>query len=63
MAQALPPDQPQGDVEANMSYIRLKQITKIYMEGEENEVRALAGVDLEIEQGGFHAIVGASGSG
>lgn len=46
-----------------MSYIRLEQIKKIYMEGEENEVRALAGVDLEIEQGEFLAIVGASGSG
>lgn len=46
-----------------MGYIKLEGIQKIYMEGEENEVRALAGVDLEIEKGEFLAIVGASGSG
>ncbi|MFI3254152.1 MAG: ABC transporter ATP-binding protein [Eubacteriales bacterium] len=46
-----------------MSYIKLENIHKIYMEGQENEVRALDGVNLEIEQGQFLAIVGASGSG
>lgn len=46
-----------------MSYIELKGIRKIYMEGQENQVDALAGVDLTIELGEFVAIVGASGSG
>lgn len=46
-----------------MSFIELKNIKKIYAEGEENEVRALDGVDLTIERGEFVAIVGASGSG
>lgn len=46
-----------------MAYIELNNVHKIYMEGQENEVRALDGVDLQVEQGEFLAIVGASGSG
>ena len=42
--------------------IELKNAYKIYNPGE-NEVRALDGVDLEIDQGDFVAIVGHSGSG
>ena len=42
--------------------IELKNAYKIYNPGE-NEVRALDGVDLEIDQGEFVAIVGHSGSG
>ena len=42
--------------------IVLKNAYKIYNPGE-NEVRALDGVDLEIDQGDFVAIVGHSGSG
>lgn len=42
--------------------IELKNAYKIYNPGE-NEVRALNGVDLEIDQGDFVAIVGHSGSG
>ena len=46
-----------------MAFIELHNIHKIYFEGEENEVRALDGVDLTIERGEFIAIVGTSGSG
>ncbi len=42
--------------------LELKQVTKIYRKGD-NEVRALAGVDLCIERGEFTAIMGPSGSG
>jgi len=42
--------------------LELKQVTKLYRKGE-NEVRALAGVDLCIESGEFTAIMGPSGSG
>lgn len=44
--------------------ISLKNIYKIYNEGqEENEVRAVDGIDLEISEGEYVAIVGSSGSG
>ena len=42
--------------------LELKNITKIYNPGE-NEVRALDGVSLTIEEGEFVAIIGQSGSG
>ncbi len=44
------------------SILRLDKVTKTYKKGE-NEVHALVGVDLSIEQGEFLAIVGPSGSG
>ncbi|MCI8593665.1 MAG: ABC transporter ATP-binding protein [Oscillospiraceae bacterium] len=43
--------------------IQIQNIFKIYNEGKENEVRALGGVSLGIDNGEFVAIVGASGSG
>jgi len=46
-----------------MSVISVKGIKKIYKEGSPIQVNALNGVDLEIEQGEFTAIVGPSGSG
>ncbi len=46
-----------------MSYISLRSVKKIYFPGEENQVNALDGVDLDIELGEFIAIIGASGSG
>lgn len=42
--------------------IRIKNMCKIYNPGE-NEVRALDGINLEIEEGEFAAIIGHSGSG
>ena len=46
-----------------MALIEIKDLYKIYAEGQENEVRALDGVSLSIDYGEFVAIVGASGSG
>ena len=43
--------------------IDIKDIYKIYNEGQESEVRALDGVSLDIDRGEFVAIVGQSGSG
>ena len=45
-----------------MALIEIREVTKLYRVGEE-EIRALDGVDLTIEQGEFCAIVGPSGSG
>lgn len=45
-----------------MPFIRIRGLTKLYRMGE-SIVRALDGVDLDIERGEFVAITGASGSG
>ena len=46
-----------------MSLIQLKDVYKIYAEGQENQVNALDGVTLSIDQGEFVAIIGTSSSG
>ena len=43
--------------------IEVKDLYKIYNEGQESEVRALDGISLSIDRGEFVAIIGASGSG
>ena len=45
-----------------MSLISIKDVYKIYNHGE-NEVRALDGISIKINDGEFVAIVGSSGSG
>lgn len=49
-------------VRATRLIARLDEVTKHYTMGTET-VRALAGVSMEFQQGGFYAIMGASGSG
>ncbi|MBP7263181.1 MAG: ATP-binding cassette domain-containing protein, partial [Spirochaetia bacterium] len=44
------------------SILKLDGIAKTYVKGQ-NQVRALAGIDLDIEAGEFLAVVGPSGSG
>lgn len=46
-----------------MSYIELRGVTKVYNEGKPNEVKALQGIDLNIEKGESAAVMGVSGSG
>lgn len=46
-----------------MSYINMRDVTKIYNGGKPNEVKALRGVDLDIEKGESVAVMGVSGSG
>ncbi len=43
--------------------IQVQDVYKIYAEGHENEVRALNGIDLDIDCGEYVSIIGASGSG
>ncbi len=45
-----------------MSLISLQGVTKVYRVGEQ-EIRALDGIDLRIEEGEFVSIIGPSGSG
>ncbi len=46
-----------------MKVIQTQELYKIYNQGQENEVRAVNKVSLEISKGEFTAIVGPSGSG
>ena len=53
-----------GQVSADPGFlIDVQQISKIYNEGRENEVRALDNVSLAVENGEFLCILGQSGSG
>jgi putative ABC transport system ATP-binding protein len=45
-----------------MALIELREVTKRYKVGEQ-EINALAGIDLDIKQGEYAAIIGPSGSG
>jgi putative ABC transport system ATP-binding protein len=54
--------QERFNAQANGPIIRTKDLTRVYMMGTE-EVRALKGVDLQIERGDYVAIMGPSGSG
>src|SRR5687768_15321061 len=47
----------------NRAIIRLENLEKVYTLGLENEVRALDGVSLEVQEGSYVAIMGPSGSG
>ncbi|XOU95083.1 MAG: ABC transporter ATP-binding protein [Candidatus Kerfeldbacteria bacterium] len=47
----------------NMALIEIKNIQKIYDQGEENEFRAIDGIDMVVEKGDFVSIMGVSGSG
>ena len=46
-----------------MSLIQLQHVSKIYAQGQENQVNALDDVSLEIDTGEFVAIIGTSASG
>ncbi len=46
-----------------MAVISIRNLTRTYLIGDEVEVHALRGVDLDVEQGEFVAIMGPSGSG
>lgn len=46
-----------------MSYIQMRDVTKTYNGGKPNEVKALRGVNLDIEKGESVAVMGVSGSG
>ena len=52
----------EGAARTGPPLIELRGVTKVYGKGEA-EVRALAGIDLVVEDGEFVAVMGASGSG
>src|SRR5258706_6896513 len=43
--------------------LQLRELRKTFFEGTPNEVRALRGVSLEIEEGSFVIVIGTNGSG
>ena len=44
------------------AFVKLEQVTKVYRMGEV-EIRAVDGIDFEINQGEFISIIGPNGSG
>lgn len=46
-----------------MSHIQIKNLSKVYNEGQENEVRALDDISFDLEEGTFLVILGPSGAG
>ena len=51
-----------SDKDAKKSIIKLKGIRKVYQRGKQ-DIPVLDGIDLEIEEGSFEALMGPSGSG
>ena len=43
--------------------LEMRKLTKVFNPGTPNEVRALEGVDLTLEEGAFVVIIGTNGSG
>ena len=43
--------------------LEMHKVTKVFNRGTPNEVRALEGVDLTLEEGAFVVIIGTNGSG
>ncbi|MCR4697745.1 MAG: ABC transporter ATP-binding protein [Bacilli bacterium] len=46
-----------------MSHIQVKNLSKVYNQGQENEVRALDDVSFDLEEGTFTVVLGPSGAG
>lgn len=46
-----------------MNLIKIKNLSKIYFSGKQNQIQALKDINLEIKKGDFLAIMGPSGSG
>lgn len=59
----MPERLPTKDNGVNSMLIDVKEVSKIYNEGQESEVRALDNVSLQIDRGEFCCILGQSGSG